>query len=505
MAKSQLACRLSLTSIAALVLGVTAVHNAFAQSTGAPSKSVAAVDPGVRGGPPGVGGPVGGLTAAEQAFFTAAQARFEVIETVSAGLGPGFNELACSNCHIHPAVGGSSPPTNPQVTDANVMGAKNVIPAFITPNGPIREARFVLNPNGTPDGGVHDLFSIQGRTDAPGCVFAQPNFAAQLAANNVIFRIPTSTFGEGLIEGISDLSLENAFAAQAQQNASLGITGQFNRSGNTGNITRFGWKAQNPSLMVFAGEAYNVEEGVTNDVFPDKRNNPTPQCAPNPLPEDTVGTVDTINSGSLASDLSSDTVNFALFTRLLAPPTPAVPFTTSSPASTSSSTTAPVTVASVMPMAAGSSNSSTSAVPSSSAASAASITAGFRTFTNIGCSGCHIVSQTTGSLALIDTTANPTVSNITINPFSDYAVHSMGTGLADRVTQGNANGFQFRSAPLWGVGQRVFFLHDGRTNNLLTAIEQHASSGSEANQVIRAFNMLSTAQQQDILEFLRDL
>jgi CxxC motif-containing protein (DUF1111 family) len=508
MAKSQLACKLLLTSIAAMVLGVTAAHNAFAQNTGAPSKSVAAVDPGVRGGPAGAGGPIGGLTAAEQAFFTAAQARFEVIETVPAGLGPGFNELACSNCHIHPAVGGSSPATNPQVTDANVMGAKNVIPAFITPNGPIREARFVLNPNGTPDGGVHDLFSIQGRTDAPGCVFAQPNFAAQLAANNVIFRIPTNAFGDGLIEGVSDLSLENAFAAQAQQNASLGISGQFNRTGNTGNITRFGWKAQNPSLMVFAGEAYNVEEGVTNDVFPDKRNNPTPQCAPNPLPEDTVSTVDTINSASLASDLSSDTVNFALFTRLLAPPTPAVPFMTSSLASTSSSTssTAPVTVASVLPMAAVSSNSSTStSAASSSASSAASITAGFRTFSNIGCSGCHIVSLTTSSLALIDTTANPTVSNITINPFSDYAVHSMGTGLADRVTQGNANGFQFRSAPLWGVGQRVFFLHDGRTNNLLTAIEQHASSGSEANEVIRAFNMLSTTEQQNILDFLRDL
>jgi CxxC motif-containing protein (DUF1111 family) len=81
----------------------------------------------------------------------------------------------------------------------------------------------------------------------------------------------------------------------------------------------------------------------------------------------------------------------------------------------------------------------------------------------------------------------------------------MGTGLADRVTQGNANGFQFRSAPQWGVGQRVFFLRDGRTNNLLTAIEQHASNGSEGNQVISQFNMLSTTDQQNILNFLRDL
>jgi CxxC motif-containing protein (DUF1111 family) len=520
------------------------------------NQSSGAVDPGVRGGTPGAGGPVGGLTSAEMAFFTAAQARFEVIETVPAGLGPGFNELACANCHIAPAVGGASPTTNPQVTDANTDGATNVIPSFITANGPIREARFVNNPDGTPDGSVHNLFSTQGRSDAPGCVFAQPNFAAELAANNVIFRIPINTFGDGLVEGISDQSLLNAFNAQAQQNASLGISGTFNRSGNTANITRFGWKAQNASLNMFAGEAYNVEEGVTNDLFPDKRNftppattTASPQCAPNALPEDTVSTVDTMTppSASTASDLSSDVVNFTLYMRLLAPPTPAVPFTTSStasttPASTATSTTASTTasttsastttatssttpastatstssatpasstvaLASVLPAAAGTSTSTSSSAASTTTAapSAASVTAGFQAFTNIGCSGCHIVSQTTVSMALIDTTANPTVSNTTLNTFSDYAVHSMGMGLADGVSQGNANGTQFRSAPLWGIGQRVFFLHDGRTNNLLTAIQQHASSGSEANQVITQFNMLSTTDQQNILNFLRDL
>jgi CxxC motif-containing protein (DUF1111 family) len=108
-------------------------------------------------------------------------------------------------------------------------------------------------------------------------------------------------------------------------------------------------------------------------------------------------------------------------------------------------------------------------------------------------------------LGLIDTTTNPNISNTTINTFSDYAVHNMGQGLADQVSQGNANGFQFRTAPLWGVGQRVFFLHDGRTSDLLQAIQQHASSGSEANQVISAFNMLGTTDQQNILNFLRDL
>jgi CxxC motif-containing protein (DUF1111 family) len=535
MAKSHRAYRLSFTSIAAMILGVTAAQNALAQSTlhthkGAAksssqvaNQSSGAVDPGVRGGAPGAGGPIGGLTAAEQAFFTAAQAAFSVIETVPVGLGPGFNELSCASCHIFPAIGGSSPTTNPQVTDANALGATNVIPSFITANGPIREARFVLNPDGTPDGGVHDLFSTQGRSDAPGCVFAQPNFTAELAENNVIFRIPPPTFGDGLVEGVSDLSLQNAFSAQASANASLGISGQFNRSGNTGNITRFGWKAQNASMLMFAGEAYNVEEGVTNELFPDERNpSASAQCSPAPFPEDATPSTDGGGSNSAASDFNSDIVNFAVFMRLLAPAAPAVPLsaltgvasaaspastTASASTSTTSSTAATVQMASVMTSAAATPAMSATSTTANSAAtpSTASLAAGLQAFINVGCAGCHIMNQTTGNLAIIDTATNPTVSNITINPFSDFAVHNMGTGLADRVTQGNANGFQFRSAPLWGIGQRVFFLHDGRTNNLLTAIEDHASSGSEANGVIAQFNMLSTTEQQDILDFLRNL
>jgi CxxC motif-containing protein (DUF1111 family) len=539
MTKAHFGYKLS-TSIVAMMLSVTAAQNALAQSREhghghgnhdpGNNQSSGAVDPGVRGGPAGAGGPVAGLTAAQTAFFNAAQARFTVVETVPAGLGPGFNELSCAACHIQPAIGGSSPTTNPQVTDGVALGATNVIPSFITANGPIREARFVLNPDGTPDGGVHDLFSIQGRSDAPGCVFAQPNFSAALANNNVIFRIPIQTFGDGLIEGVSDLTLTTAFQAQTQQNGSLGISGQFNLTGNTGNITRFGWKAQNASMLMFAGEAYNVEEGVTNQLFPEERNfvQPAPgepvanaQCAPNPEPEDTINTVDTINSESTVSDNNPDITNFALYMSLLAPPAPAVPLSTltgaassaastsstaSSSTSTSSSTAATVQMASVMTTAAATTTSASTTASSAATPSTASLAAGLQAFQNVGCSGCHTMNLTTGTnLALIDTTTNPNISNITINPFSDYAVHTMGTGLADGVSQGNANGSQFRSAPLWGIGQRVFFLHDGRTNNLLTAIEDHASSGSEANAVIAQFNLLSTTDQQNILNFLRNL
>ena len=67
------------------------------------------------------------------------------------------------------------------------------------------------------------------------------------------------------------------------------------------------------------------------------------------------------------------------------------------------------------------------------------------------------------------------LSNVQANLFSDLLVHDMGHGLADGVSQGGAGPDEFRTAPLWGLGQRFFFLHDGRTSDLLQAIEAHAS------------------------------
>jgi hypothetical protein len=185
---------------------------------------------------------------------------------------------------------------------AALNGARNVVPWFIVPNGPVREARFKRNPNGTNDGEVHDLFVITGRSDAAGCNIAQPNFlpagnplSAQGGNPNIIFRIPTPFFGAGLIEAIPDSAILANMKANAPQKAGLGISGHANAhlsgnaniSGNDGTITRFGWKAQNKSLIMFAGEAYNVEMGITNQLFPQERDE-TPGCLFNATPEDTL-------------------------------------------------------------------------------------------------------------------------------------------------------------------------------------------------------------------------
>jgi CxxC motif-containing protein (DUF1111 family) len=87
----------------------------------------------------------------------------------------------------------------------------------------------------------------------------------------------------------------------------------------------------------------------------------------------------------------------------------------------------------------------------------------------------------------------------------------MGPGLADDVLQGQAEGDEFRTAPLWGLGKRIFFLHDGRTRDLLEAIAAHKSAGdarfqaSEANGAVDRFNALRESQKQDVLNFLRSL
>ena len=119
----------------------------------------------------------------------------------------------------------------------------------------------------------------------------------------------------------------------------------------------------------------------------------------------------------------------------------------------------------------------------------------------LGCALCH-----TPSLRTYESTKVPALGGgQAVNLFSDLLLHDMGRGLADGVQQGQAGGREWRSAPLWGLGQRLFFLHDGRTSDLRQAIAEHSSPGSEANAVTRKFFALRDADQQHLLNFLRSL
>ena len=430
-----------------------------------------ASDPGVRGDPAGAGRQLPGLSPNQAAFFATGAADFASAEQVDEGLGPRMNLDSCGGCHIQPALGGTSPFVNPQVAFASKDGGTDTVPSFISANGPVREARFVKNADGTADGGVHALFTITGRTGAnvspPGpCVLAQPDFAKQLSNHNVIFRIPTPTFGAGLIEQIPDKAIVANQASNTSQKQTLGIkgktnfqltgsaiTGSTNNNGNDGTIARFGWKAQNKSLLLFSGEAYNVEMGITNELFQTERDE-TASCQFATVPNGT----NNLDATTPIATLSA-IENFSNFMRFLDAPQP-------SPDTPGGAT---------------------------------SIANGKQKFIDVGCALCHTPSFTTSKSTVAALSEKP------VNLFSDLLVHDMGDGLADGVSQGEAGPKEFRTAPLWGLGQRIFFLHDGRTSNLERAIREHSSNGSEANGVISNFNNLGERTKQDILNFLRSL
>jgi CxxC motif-containing protein (DUF1111 family) len=122
-------------------------------------------------------------------------------------------------------------------------------------------------------------------------------------------------------------------------------------------------------------------------------------------------------------------------------------------------------------------------------------------FVSVGCASCH--NPTPGTTQVSNFV--PALSNASVPAYSDIEIHHMGSGLADNVSQGGAGGDQFRTAPLWGLGQRIFLLHDGRTTDLNAAIQAHQGNGSEATTVEENFDNLSRTQQQEILDFLRSL
>src|SRR5215510_429054 len=417
-------------------------------------------DPGPRSGAAGAGSSIAGLTVKESKFFDAGLDEFQEVQSVlegqdsEEGLGPRFNLNSCAGCHAHPAVGGSSPAANPQTSEtvAPLSQINNLINLqIISPTGPVREVRFVS------DGGVHDLFTIVGLPGTPaGCNISQPDFLGH--QQELRFRIPTPLFGDGLIEAIEDA----AILANEAATKPFGILGKANRNGNDGTVTRFGWKAQNKSLVIFSGEAYNVEQGITNELFADERGeggSPDPEACRRVVnaPQDAV------HYELTQPQLLLDNVNsFANFIRFLAAPTP---------------------------------------VSSYGNVTSQQIELGRSAFAKAGCDACHKRSMTTGNHA------NAALSNKTVNLYSDLLVHDIGTG--DGITQGLADGNQFRTAPLWGVGQRLFFLHDGRAANLVDAINAHAG---EAEEVIRNYrgtgqgaHNLTPEEQQNLLYFLRSL
>lgn len=401
----------------------------------------------------------------------------------SAGMGPVFNADQCFICHSQPAIGGSSPRINPASVIAHRLGGTNSVPDFEKLTGAFRETRFKFNADGSRDGGVHSLFTVKGRSDAPDCNLEQPDFDAAVRQRNISFRIPLQLFGLGLIESIPDTAIVANMNASQQRKRELGIGGHPNKVPNNGTISRFGWKAQNGSITTFAGEAYNVEMGISNDIFPISRSE-DPKCNVAYEPFDIPRTEDELYNNPLK--IMPAWLMFTEFMRFVDAPQPA---------------------------------------PLSPSAQR-----GRELFEDVGCALCHTASFQTLGVAHPRKPSEEIGPHVValrgqqVNLFSDLLVHHMGATLADNVVQGNAGPDEFRTTPLWGLGQRLFFLHDGRTDDLMVAIQDHFSRAgydggdnpsrdrqspgygpSEANAVVERFNRLNEADKQAVLNFLRSL
>ena len=390
----------------------------------APDYDPASAESTVAARPAPFGEAIPGIRASLRARFAAGAQVFTQDHTIETGLGPVFNQASCSACHGFPAVGGS---------------------------GAIDAVRFGrVNENGdfdpmTAQGG--DVLQRLGIATA-GC--EQPGEEVPADASVVALRQTQPLFGLGYLEAIPEAALRAL--ADPEDADGDGVSGRVHEvidpATGTAGVGRFGWKAELPTLLAFAGDASLAELGVSNTLFPDELlpQGQSPRC------DDSIPhAVDDADSDG--DGVSDGIVQMADFMRLLAVPPPAGPATDLT-------------------------------------------RVGARLFDRIGCASCHVPSLVTAAVPGI-----PQLSRKTIRPYTDLLLHDMGA-LGDGVVQGDAQGAEFRTPPLWGLRETEPYLHNGLATNLFEAIIFH---DGEARASRDAFANLDFSEQEALLEFLANL
>jgi len=370
-------------------------YSVFPAAAAVVSLASLAVVPAGGGGPPDFGQPLPRLTAGELSRFQAGKTEFEEIETVADGLGPVFNDASCANCHLSPAVGGGSARLETRFGTLTPAGQFDPMTAW---GGPLIQSQGIGGPFGS--------CSYSGEVVPP-------------EATIVAQRRTTPLFGLGLVDHVPDATFHWIAKVQAFDPDQIAGIVSMVIEPTTGRpvVGKFGWKAQNPSLHVFAGDAYLNEMGITNPMFPDE-NCPQGDCASlscNPM--------------SQLNDDGSGVQAFTDFMEMLAPPPRGA-----------------ISVSAVY---------------------------GEHLFHQIGCASCHVATLRTGP----DPSA--AFDRVTFYPYSDFLLHDMGS-LGDGITQNQATGQLMRTAPLWGLRAQTVLLHDGRASTVEAAIEAHDGQGKKS-------------------------
>jgi CxxC motif-containing protein (DUF1111 family) len=452
-----------------------------------------------------VGDFLSGLQVSSPDLLDEADEAFRAVEQITDGVGPIFNERSCGGCHLEGAVGGSGPNTERRFG----RFVNGIFDPLANLGGSLRQLFTVANFN-NPNLPAASRGRCQPGNPTLCCVPAEVD-PPQATVRNV-GRVTQSLFGLGLVDAIPDAFFDGLAAAQPAS-----IRGIVNRVPvflpNPGNpaesllstrVGRFGWKAGVPTLTQFSGDAYNNEMAITTQScfrgtsvnvfalenapnapagsFLDGCDDLAPrQTGPNPggltaaqwaQVDDPVGVCD-----GNRTEIQDDVFLFAVFMTALAP--------------------APRDLSDQV-----------------------SITRGDPLFTSTGCAGCHVRTtfRTPANPAPISIDAAGSESirvpgNRAFNPFSDFLKHDMGAlgdmigdappddpaqGLGDTV----ATTRQMRTAPLWGIRLRNRLLHDGRCGDIACAVRAHDGQGAAAR---NAFNALSSANQHNLVQFVRSL
>jgi CxxC motif-containing protein (DUF1111 family) len=376
------------------------------------------------------------------------------------GLGPIFNNDACSSCHVND--GGGIPPEQGQplislllrvsISGTDAHGGPNPAPGF---GGQLQQRAIA---GVVPEADVSVSYSENQGMFADGTLYSLrtptytiANAYTSLPAGLLVSpRLAPPVFGDGLLEAID----EQTILANASANADTvaGIHGhpnyvwdQYNQKTMVG---RFGLKANAATLQVQAAGAYNQDMGVTNPVFPMESCHGQSQETAKPANDTTP-------------DIDNTTLNAAVFYI------------------------------------------HTIGVPARRYIDDTMNIRGQQIFTTAKCANCHLPTVVTGTLS-----GYPELSNQTIHPYTDLLVHDMGAGLADNRPDYQASGTEWRTAPLWGIGLRqvvtgqAFYLHDGRARSLMEAILWHGGEGQYSKEYVLN---LSQSDRDALISFLSSL
>ncbi|MBL7559755.1 thiol oxidoreductase [Olleya sp. YSTF-M6] len=410
---------------------------------------------------------IDGLSFQEQAKFATGNSLFNqtwvsspASTTARDGLGPTFNARACANCHFkdgrgQPLVNGQNSSgflMRVSLNGQDVNGDAIPVPGYglqlqeLANNSIQYETKVIVNYQ-IIEGTYPDGTTYQ--LQKPIYTFEDEQFGS-LDGVNTSPRVGQQTIGLGLISALPDIEITKFEDINDSNND--GISGRanfvYNYETNTTEVGKYGWKANAPTLKQQVAGAFHGDMGLTTTIF-SEQNCPSPQ----------QDCFDAPNGG--APEVTDDQLDKVVFYQAHL------------------------------------------AVPNRRNYLDEDVIQGRILFDELNCIACHAINQTTGTDA-----ESEFLKNVTIKPYSDFLLHDMGDDLADNRDDFNANGNEWRTQPLWGIGlietvnNHTNLLHDGRARNIEEAILWH---GGEAETIKQNFKNLPAEKRQQLIDFVNSL